>query len=64
MKLNKKLRSSSLSRKKIVHYTTMDQHKRANAAYLVNYWGGQFKKCQLLKPTFILSDCFLRRDLP
>jgi len=33
-KLNKKLRSHSLSKKKIVHYTTMDAHKRANAAYL------------------------------
>ncbi|XP_014427385.2 dual specificity protein phosphatase CDC14A isoform X1 [Pelodiscus sinensis] len=34
-KLNKKLKSFSLSRKKIVHYTTFDQRKRANAALLI-----------------------------
>jgi cell division cycle 14 len=34
-KLNKKLRSHSLSKKKIVHYTSLDAHKRANAAYLI-----------------------------
>ncbi|XP_074858827.1 dual specificity protein phosphatase CDC14A isoform X1 [Carettochelys insculpta] len=34
-KLNKKLKSFSLSRKKIVHYTTFDQRKRANAAFLI-----------------------------
>ena len=35
MKLNKKLKSYTLSKKKIVHYTTIDAHKRANAAYLI-----------------------------
>ena len=35
VKLNKKLRSYTLAKKKIVHYTTLDAHKRANAAYLI-----------------------------
>ncbi|XP_069794104.1 dual specificity protein phosphatase CDC14AB isoform X4 [Narcine bancroftii] len=34
-KLNKKLKSFTLSRKKIIHYTSFDQQKRANAAYLI-----------------------------
>nr|KAF6412924.1 cell division cycle 14A [Molossus molossus] len=34
-KVNKKLKSYSLSRKKIVHYTCFDQRKRANAAFLM-----------------------------
>ncbi|XP_071799656.1 dual specificity protein phosphatase CDC14A-like isoform X2 [Asterias amurensis] len=34
-KVNKKLKSFSLAKKKIVHYTTFDAKKRANAAYLV-----------------------------
>ena len=34
-KLNKKLKSYTLAKKKIVHYTTMDAQKRANAAYLI-----------------------------
>ncbi|XP_041063627.1 dual specificity protein phosphatase CDC14AB isoform X4 [Carcharodon carcharias] len=34
-KLNKKLKSFTLSRKKIVHYTSFDQRKRANAAFLI-----------------------------
>ena len=37
MKLNKKLKSFTLSKKKLVHYTTlMDEQKRANAAYLIS----------------------------
>jgi hypothetical protein len=35
-KLNRKLKSYSLSKKKIVHYTTTDSHKRANAAFLIS----------------------------
>ena len=35
VKLNKKLKSYTLAKKKIVHYTTIDAHKRANAAYLI-----------------------------
>ena len=35
VKLNKKLKSYTLSKKKIVHYTTLDAHKRANSAYLI-----------------------------
>ncbi|XP_066548670.1 dual specificity protein phosphatase CDC14AB isoform X6 [Amia ocellicauda] len=34
-KLNKKLKSFTLSRKRIVHYTSFDQRKRANAAVLI-----------------------------
>jgi cell division cycle 14 len=33
-KVNKKLKSVSLSKKKIVHYTSMDARKRVNAAFL------------------------------
>lgn len=34
-KLNKKLKSQNLSRKKIVHYTSLDGRKRVNAAFLI-----------------------------
>ncbi|KAI5101153.1 dual specificity protein phosphatase CDC14AB isoform X2 [Silurus meridionalis] len=34
-KLNKKLKSFTLARKRIVHYTSFDQRKRANAAVLI-----------------------------
>eukprot|EP00062_Callorhinchus_milii_P014614 gi/632963982/ref/XP_007898178.1/ PREDICTED: dual specificity protein phosphatase CDC14B isoform X3 [Callorhinchus milii] len=34
-KINKKLKSFSLARKKIVHYTSCDQKKQANAAVLI-----------------------------
>ncbi|KAG8436611.1 hypothetical protein GDO86_007643 [Hymenochirus boettgeri] len=34
-RLNKKLKSFSLSKKKIVHYTSFDQRKRANAGFLI-----------------------------
>ncbi|XP_065070297.1 dual specificity protein phosphatase CDC14A-like isoform X2 [Rhopilema esculentum] len=34
-KLNKKLKSFSLSKKRIVHYTSYDSRKRANAAFLI-----------------------------
>lgn len=34
-KLNKKLKSLTLSKKKIIHYTTFDSRKRANAAFLI-----------------------------
>uniref|UniRef100_A0A3Q2D997 protein-tyrosine-phosphatase n=1 Tax=Cyprinodon variegatus TaxID=28743 RepID=A0A3Q2D997_CYPVA len=34
-KLNKKLKSFTISRKKLVHYTSCDQKKRANAAVLI-----------------------------
>uniref|UniRef100_A0A8C6RU91 CDC14 cell division cycle 14A n=1 Tax=Nannospalax galili TaxID=1026970 RepID=A0A8C6RU91_NANGA len=39
-KVNKKLKSYSLSRKKIVHYTCFDQRKRANAAFLIGAYAG------------------------
>eukprot|EP00063_Salmo_salar_P096656 XP_014071491.1 PREDICTED: dual specificity protein phosphatase CDC14A-like isoform X4 [Salmo salar] len=34
-KLNKKLKSFTLTRKRLVHYTSFDQRKRANAAVLI-----------------------------
>ncbi|RVE73649.1 hypothetical protein OJAV_G00033480 [Oryzias javanicus] len=34
-KLNKKLKSFTLTRKRIVHYTSFDQKKRSNAAVLI-----------------------------
>ncbi|XP_052775342.1 dual specificity protein phosphatase CDC14A-like isoform X2 [Mya arenaria] len=34
-KLNKKLKSFSLAKKRIVHYTSFDARKRANAAFLI-----------------------------
>ncbi|XP_071952211.1 dual specificity protein phosphatase CDC14A-like isoform X2 [Antedon mediterranea] len=34
-KVNKKLKSFSLAKKKIVHYTSLDAQKRANSAYLI-----------------------------
>lgn len=37
MKLHKKLKSYTLHKKKIVHYTTLqDEFKRSNAAYLIS----------------------------
>ncbi|KAL3867636.1 hypothetical protein ACJMK2_040513 [Sinanodonta woodiana] len=35
-KLNKKLKSFSLAKKRIVHYTSFDARKRANAAFLIS----------------------------
>ncbi|XP_042191351.1 dual specificity protein phosphatase CDC14AB isoform X2 [Callorhinchus milii] len=43
-KLNKKLKSFTLSRKKIVHYTSFDQKKRANAAFLIGAYAVIFLK--------------------
>lgn len=34
-KLNRKLNSALHAKKKIVHYTSMDEQKRLNAAYLI-----------------------------
>lgn len=34
-KLNKKLKSFTLSRKRVIYYTSYDQRKRANAAFLI-----------------------------
>ncbi|XP_061182141.1 dual specificity protein phosphatase CDC14A-like isoform X6 [Saccostrea echinata] len=35
-KLNKKLKSFSLAKKRIIHYTSFDARKRANAAFLIS----------------------------
>ncbi|XP_015687089.1 dual specificity protein phosphatase CDC14A [Protobothrops mucrosquamatus] len=43
-KLNKKLKSFSLSRKKIVYYTSFDQRKRANAAFLIGAYAVAYLK--------------------
>jgi len=34
-KVNKKLKGIALSKKKLVHYTTMNSQKRVNAAFLI-----------------------------
>ena len=33
--MNRKLKNPNNKHKQIVHYTSLDQHKRANAAYLI-----------------------------
>ncbi|XP_066181379.1 dual specificity protein phosphatase CDC14A isoform X3 [Sylvia atricapilla] len=43
-KLNKKLKYFSLSRKKIVYYTSFDQRKRANAAFLIGAYAVVYLK--------------------
>ncbi|XP_070602560.1 dual specificity protein phosphatase CDC14A isoform X2 [Erythrolamprus reginae] len=43
-KLNKKLKSFSLSKKKIVYYTSFDQRKRANAAFLIGAYAVVYLK--------------------
>ncbi|KAM6454147.1 dual specificity protein phosphatase CDC14A isoform 2-T2 [Liasis olivaceus] len=43
-KLNKKLKSFGLSRKKIVYYTSFDQRKRANAAFLIGAYAVVYLK--------------------
>ncbi|XP_072854113.1 dual specificity protein phosphatase CDC14A isoform X1 [Pogona vitticeps] len=43
-KLNKKLKSFSLSRKKIIYYTSFDQRKRANAAFLIGAYAVMYLK--------------------
>ncbi|KAM3840026.1 dual specificity protein phosphatase CDC14A isoform 2-T2 [Vipera latastei] len=43
-KVNKKLKSFSLSRKKIVYYTSFDQRKRANAAFLIGAYAVAYLK--------------------
>ena len=41
-KLNKKLKSYSLARKKIIHYTSYESRKRANAACLMGCYAVSF----------------------
>ncbi|KAF6032959.1 CDC14A [Bugula neritina] len=43
-KVNKKLKSYSLGKKKIVHYTSFDARKRANAAFLVGAYSVLYLK--------------------
>ncbi|KAH0618373.1 hypothetical protein JD844_017510, partial [Phrynosoma platyrhinos] len=50
-KLNKKLKSFSLSRKKIVYYTSFDQRKRANAAFLMGAYANLWEEVIYLKKT-------------
>ncbi|NXC16212.1 CC14B phosphatase, partial [Corythaeola cristata] len=56
-KLNKKLKSFSLIRKKIIHYTGFDQKKQANAAFLI---GSYAVNASLGTCSFHLTllDCF------
>ncbi|XP_012252366.2 dual specificity protein phosphatase CDC14C-like isoform X2 [Athalia rosae] len=58
-KVNKKLKAVTLSKKKIVHYTTMDAQKRVNAAfliasYMIIYWkrtAEEAYECLISSPT-------------
>ncbi|KAM4629390.1 dual specificity protein phosphatase CDC14AB isoform 2-T2 [Polymixia lowei] len=43
-KVNKKLKSFTLTRKRIVHYTSFDQRKRANAAVLIGAYAVLYLK--------------------
>ncbi|XP_071847591.1 dual specificity protein phosphatase CDC14AB-like isoform X4 [Apostichopus japonicus] len=43
-KLNKKLKSFTLSKKKIIHYTSFDSRKRANAAFLIGAYAVLYLK--------------------
>uniref|UniRef100_A0AAX7TBD6 Dual specificity/tyrosine protein phosphatase N-terminal domain-containing protein n=1 Tax=Astatotilapia calliptera TaxID=8154 RepID=A0AAX7TBD6_ASTCA len=43
-KLNKKLKSFTMSRKRLVHYTSYDQKKRANAAVLIGAYAVMYLK--------------------
>nr|XP_024656106.1 dual specificity protein phosphatase CDC14AB-like isoform X1 [Maylandia zebra] len=43
-KLNKKLKSFTMSRKSLVHYTSYDQKKRANAAVLIGAYAVMYLK--------------------
>ncbi|XP_026230486.1 cell division cycle 14Aa [Anabas testudineus] len=43
-KLNKKLKSFTMSRKKLIHYTSYDQKKRANAAVLIGAYAVMYLK--------------------
>ncbi|MED6243346.1 Dual specificity protein phosphatase cdc14ab, partial [Ataeniobius toweri] len=44
-KLNKKLKSFTLTRKRIVHYTSFDQRKRSNAAVLIGGYADTVRRC-------------------
>ncbi|KAG7201960.1 hypothetical protein KM043_004664 [Ampulex compressa] len=44
-KVNKKLKAVTLSKKKIVHYTTLDPEKRVNAAFLIGSYAILYCKC-------------------
>uniref|UniRef100_A0A8C0UPG2 protein-tyrosine-phosphatase n=1 Tax=Cyanistes caeruleus TaxID=156563 RepID=A0A8C0UPG2_CYACU len=54
-KLNKKLKSFSLIRKKIIHYTGFDQKKQANAAFLIGSYAVMFLEGVLEKYLQLLS---------
>ncbi|KAM7378745.1 hypothetical protein PAMP_004344 [Pampus punctatissimus] len=49
-KLNKKLKSFTVSRKKLVHYTSYDQKNRANAAVLIGAYAGCSSRREFLQP--------------
>lgn len=57
-KVNKKLKGIALSKKKLVHYTTMDSEKRVNAAFLMGSYAvmhiNTFSSRSDCLPTYIL----------
>ena len=42
-KVNKKLKSFSLAKKRVVHYTSFDARKRANAAFMISAYAVSYK---------------------
>jgi len=47
-KVNKKLKGIALSKKKLVHYTTMNSQKRVNAAFLIGSYAVIFSLSAIL----------------
>ncbi|NWR95462.1 CC14B phosphatase, partial [Furnarius figulus] len=66
-KLNKKLKSFSLIRKKIVHYTGFDQRKQANAAFLIGSYAVIHVYClqgymvlSVMQAVYLLPFCIMQ----
>lgn len=55
-KVNKKLKGIVLSKKKLVHYTTLDSEKRVNAAFLIGCYA-VYKTLSLLYNNIFTYTC-------
>lgn len=64
-KVNKKLKGIALSKKKLVHYTTMESEKRVNAAFLVGSYAVThfFSYLECCKNTSLGMFLYLRNSL-
>ena len=60
-KLNKKLKSYTLAKKKIVHFTSVDPQKRANAAYMMAAYAVIYLE-KTPEEAFQVSICFLSNE--